>query len=125
MISIVDDDTSVREATRALVRSLGYSAQTFASAEEFLGSDEMDGTHCLITDLQMPGLSGIELQERLISEGRGMPVIFVTAYPDEQARGRALDAGAVGFLSKPFSDDSLIDCLDVALGYGEPGTPEQ
>ena len=123
MISIVDDDDSVREATKALVRSLGYGALTFASAEAFLSSDQVDDTGCLITDVQMTGLSGIELQKRLIAEGRRVPVIFITAFPDERTRSRVLDAGAIGFLSKPFSDDSLIHCLDTA--FAKPGGANQ
>jgi FixJ family two-component response regulator len=115
MISIIDDDESVREATKALVRSLGYGALTFASAEEFLSSDHVDHTCCLITDVQMSGLSGVELQKRLISEGHHVPIIFITAFPDERTHKRVLDAGAIGFLSKPFSDENLIRCLDKAL----------
>jgi FixJ family two-component response regulator len=114
MISIIDDDESVRESTKALVRSLGYSARTFASAEEFLGSNPHD-TSCLILDVHMKGLSGIELQERLIAEGRHTPIIFVTALTDERIRSRALDAGAIGFLSKPFSDEKLTRCLNLVL----------
>jgi len=115
VISIVDDDESVREATKGLVRSLGYTAATFASGEEFLNSDRVNDTSCLITDVQMPGLTGLELQSRLTAIDRRIPIIFVTAFPQEQVRARALKAGAVGFLSKPFSDDSLIVCLDRAL----------
>ena len=118
MISIVDDDESVREATKGLVRSLGYVAATFASSEEFLNSDRVNDTSCLISDVQMPGLNGLELQSRLIAMGRRIPIIFVTAFPHEQARLRALKAGAVGFLSKPFSDDNLIHCLDRAIADG-------
>lgn len=114
MISIVDDDESVRESTKALVRSLGYSARTFSSAEEFLDSNP-DDTNCLILDIQMKGLSGVELLERLIAQGRRTPVIFVTAFPDERVRNHVLDAGAVGFLRKPVSDEKLIRCLDTAL----------
>ena len=114
MISIVDDDESVRESTKALVRSLGYSARTFSSAEEFLDSNP-DDTNCLILDVQMKGLSGVELLERLIAQGRRTPVIFVTAFPDERVRNHVLDAGAVGFLRKPVSDEKLIRCLDTAL----------
>ena len=114
MITIVDDDESVRESTKALVRSLGYSARTFASAEEFLESDT-DETNCLILDVQMTGLSGVELLDRLIAEGRQTPVIFVTAFPDERIRNYVLDAGAIGFLRKPVSDEKLIRCLDTAL----------
>jgi FixJ family two-component response regulator len=115
MISIVDDDRAVREATRGLVRSLGYNALAFASAEEFLGSALLNETSCLITDLQMPGLSGIELQDRLIADGHRMPIIFITAYPEEKVRARAMKAGAVCFMSKPYSDESLIGCIERAL----------
>src|SRR5262245_26045527 len=115
MISIVDDDEAVREATKRLVRSLGYQVSTFTSAHEFLQSERMQDTSCLITDLHMPGLSGIELQDRLIAGGHSMPIIFITAYPDEGVRTRAMKAGAVCFMSKPFSDVHLIGCLDRAL----------
>jgi len=115
IISIVDDDLSVREALRCLVRSLGYNAVTFSSAEEFLESGSVETTACLISDVQMPGLSGVELQGRLIADGRSTPIIFVTAYPDENLRGNVLRIGAIGFLSKPFNEDRLIECLDAAL----------
>jgi FixJ family two-component response regulator len=118
MISIVDDDESVRESTKALVRSLGYAARAFASAEEFLGSDP-DGTNCLIVDVQMKGLSGVELQDRLKAEGRRIPIIFITAFADDGTRSHVLEAGAIGFLRKPFSDDKLIHCLDSALAQYE------
>jgi len=114
MISIVDDDESVRESTKALVRSLGYSARTFCSAEEFLDSDPGE-TSCLILDVQMKGLSGVELLDRLIAEGRQTPVIVVTAFPDERVRSHVLEAGAIGLLRKPFSDEKLTRCLDAAL----------
>jgi FixJ family two-component response regulator len=121
MISIVDDDMSVRESTKELVESLGYEALTFASAEEFLESHQVSDTSCLITDLQMGGLSGIDLQRRLVDEGRGIPTIFITAFPDEKTRSRALNAGAIGFLSKPFSDKTLIHHLNEALAdFGSP-----
>ena len=125
MISIVDDDELVREATKALVRSLGYGAHTFASAEAFLSSDQLDDTSCLITDVQMEGLSGVELQRRLIAEGHRMPIIFVTAFPDERTRSRVLNAGAIGFLSKPFSDENLIVCLATALANDGCGKTAQ
>jgi len=115
LISIIDDDRSVREATNGLVRSLGYATAVFASAEEYLQSDHVPGTSCVITDLHMPGLSGTDLQSRLIAEGREIPVIIVTAYSDETTRAQALDAGAIAFLSKPFSEECLIECLDKAL----------
>jgi FixJ family two-component response regulator len=115
MISIVEDDASVREAAKGLVRSLGYTAATFSSAEEYLRSGRVRDTSCLITDVQMSGMSGVDLQDRLIADGHRTPIIFMTAYPEERVRARALGAGAVGFLSKPFSDESLIECLDRAL----------
>ena len=125
MISIVEDDTSVRESTKELVESLGYEALTFASAEEFLGSQRVRDTSCLITDLQMRGLSGIDLQRRLVDEGRGIPTIFITAFPDEKTRSHALNAGAIGFLSKPFSDEALIHHLNAALADFGSTTLEQ
>src|SRR5215471_15320064 len=115
MISIIDDDPSVREATDGLVRSLGYQAAMFASAEDFLQSDRVDETSCLITDVQMPGLSGVELQSELIARGNDTPMIFITAFPEERTRRRALDAGAVGFLSKPFDEGRLIEYIETAL----------
>ena len=116
LISIVDDDESIRESTKGFVRSLGYEAAAFASAEEFLQSDSVGSTSCLITDVQMPGLSGIDLQRGLIAQGVQMPTIFITAFPEEEARARAMNAGALGYLSKPFSEDSLLSCLSTALG---------
>ena len=115
MISIVDDDASVREAMLGLVRSLGFDAATFSSAEDFLQSDQLARTLCLITDVQMPGLSGVELQTHLISRGNAIPIIFITAFPEERIEARVREAGAIGFLSKPFDDETLIECLDRAL----------
>jgi FixJ family two-component response regulator len=116
LISIVDDDEEIREATKGLLRSLGYQAAAFSSAEEFLQSESLNNTACLITDVQMPGLSGIDLQGRLIARGVQMPTIFITAFPEEGTRTRAMKAGAVGYLGKPFSEESLLRCLDSALG---------
>jgi FixJ family two-component response regulator len=120
MISIVDDDRSLREATKGLVRSFGYGADAFASAEEFLQSDRLNDSSCLILDVNMPGLSGIELQRQLIEQGNRMPIIFITAVPEETTRDKALKAGAVGFLSKPFREEWLISHLDVALKRDKP-----
>jgi FixJ family two-component response regulator len=115
LISIVDDDEPIREAINELIRSLGYHSVKFASAEEFLSSDRLTDTSCLITDVRMPGLSGIDLQCRLISQGHTMPIIFITAHADERTRSRALSSGAIGFLGKPFNEGCLIKCLDTAL----------
>ena len=120
MISIVDDDEFVREATKGLVRSLGYGATTFASAEEFLQSKWINDTECVISDVKMPGLSGVELQSRLIAQGNRTPIIFVSAFSDERTRARALKAGAIGFLSKPFNEERLIEYLHAALAGLEP-----
>ena len=115
MIAIVDDDKSVRAAMASLVRSLGYNHAAFDSAEEFLKSGKISDTSCLITDVQMPGLTGIDLQERLIAKGHRIPVIFLTGYPDENVRKRAIKAGAVAFLGKPCDSDHLLGCLENAL----------
>src|SRR5262249_47705012 len=115
MIAIIDDDPSVRETTDELMQTLGYRAATFASAEDFLQWEQMNDASCLITDVQMPGLSGIELQSALTALGNRTPMIFVTAFPEEAIRKRALEAGAIGFLSKPFDEECLIAHLETAL----------
>jgi FixJ family two-component response regulator len=115
LISIVDDDGFVRESTSGLIRSMGYAAETFASAEEYLRSNRAADTACLISDIQMPDMDGADLQDRLIADGLHTPIIFVTAFPDEGIRARVMKAGAFGFLTKPFSDESLMECLDRAL----------
>ena len=97
---------------------MGYAAETFASAEEYLRSNRAADTACLISDVQMPGMNGADLQDRLIADGHHTPIIFVTALPDQGIRARVLRAGACGFLTKPFSDESLIECLDRALVDG-------
>lgn len=116
IITIVDDDEAVRTALESLIRSLGLRASTFASADAFLNSERVRDTSCLITDIQMPGISGIELQARLRAQGNMVPMIFITAFPEERVRRRAMAAGAVGFLSKPFDGSAIIDCIDRALG---------
>jgi FixJ family two-component response regulator len=115
LISIVDDDALARGGIRELVESLGYRAVAFSSAEHFLNSSVIEETTCLIADVQMPGLGGLDLQEALQSRGYSMPVILITAYANERNRARALDNGAIGFLSKPFSDQGLIKCLTAAI----------
>lgn len=115
LISVVDDDLSVREATTSLLESHGYTTVAFGSAEEFLGSARLQETCCLVTDVKMPGVSGVDLQRRLISAGHRIPTIFMTAYPEEHLRVAALEAGALGFLSKPLNEAHLISCLEGAL----------
>ena len=116
LISIVDDDALARDGIRELVESLGYKARTFISAEHFLESGVTAETACLITDLQMPGLNGLELQEALRSQGCCIPIMLITAFPNEKHRNRALEGGALGFLGKPFDEVSLIQCLTAAIG---------
>ena len=115
MISIIDDDRSVREAVKSLIRSLGYDAVTFASAEEYLGADGAHVSECIIADVQMPGMTGIDLQDRLIADGFRKPIIFMSALSAEDAGANVLRTAASPFLKKPFSDERLIDCLDRAL----------
>jgi FixJ family two-component response regulator len=112
---VVDDDESVRLSIGALIRSLGYAAYGFGSAEAFLNSAEAASADCLITDVQMPGLSGIDLQRALNERGRAPPMIFVTAFPQERIRRQAMAAGALNFLSKPCDDDLLVRTIEEAV----------
>jgi FixJ family two-component response regulator len=114
-IAIVDDDFSVRLATESLVRSLGFDARTFASAKDFMQSAGLTETACLILDVQMPGMSGVDLQDALLKRGHHIPIIFITAFPEDRVRERVLRAGAVSFLIKPFDGRKMIDCLRLAL----------
>ncbi|MES0101806.1 response regulator [Mesorhizobium sp. M0019] len=122
-IAIVDDDEAVRASTANLIRSLGLRADAFASGEELLRSYRIDDTCCVITDVQMPGMTGLELQRLLLARCRTMPVIFITAYPEERTRRDALAGGAVGFFSKPFDGNALIDCIENALNGSGGGKP--
>ena len=114
MITIIDDDESVRVATESLVRSLGFGAKSFASAEDFLVSSLLGETDCVITDVQMPGMSGVELRSHLRARGDQTPLIFITAFPEERIRRQVEAAGTFGFLAKPFDGDVMIDCIDRA-----------
>jgi len=115
VISVIDDDESFREAMARLIRSLGHSVAAFDSAEDFLMSDRVNETECLICDIRMPRMSGVELQRDLIAKGHRFPIIFVTAHPTMGSREEALTAGAIGFLSKPCDEDALIALLDQGL----------
>jgi FixJ family two-component response regulator len=122
LIAVVDDDEAIREATESLIRSVGFRAVVFPSAEDFLRSSHLQDTACLIVDVRMPGMSGLELQRQLAAANYSMPIIFITAHGDEEARARALRAGAVAFLDKPFSDEVLLRAVQAALpslGGGE------
>jgi FixJ family two-component response regulator len=115
IISVIDDDASVRAATNNLLRSHGYTVHTFASAEEFLQSAHLNDTSCVVADVQMPVMSGPDLLTLMQAQGYRVPFIFITAFPDESVRDRALKAGAIAFLAKPFAAPTLIDCLNTAL----------
>jgi len=115
LISVVDDDDSVRESIRGLLRSARFVVAVFASAEEFLSSGRLRETDCLILDVRMPGMSGLELQHRLVASHPEMPVIFITAHGDEELRSRALSDGATDYLLKPFSENALLNAVQMAL----------
>jgi FixJ family two-component response regulator len=119
LISIVDDDASVREALRALMKSMGYAVEVFPSATEFLASPQLRSTSCLIADVQMPVMTGVELYNRLIDAGHLIPTILLTAYPDNETGARMVRDGAVCYLSKPFNDNVLLGCVHSALQRGQ------
>jgi FixJ family two-component response regulator len=116
----VDDDASIREALKSLMRSARFNVEAFASAEEFLASQSLSDTSCLILDVNLPGMNGFELQNRLQAEGQGIPVIFITAHADEASRERALKGGAIEFLSKPVRWEPLFNAIQSAMS-GKPG----
>ena len=115
LISVVDDDEPFREAMTSLMKSLGFEVAAFSSAEAFLASPRLEGTSCLIADVHMPSMTGIDLHQRLLANGRTIPVILITAYPDDNVRARALAAGVICYLSKTFDDDALLGFVRSAL----------
>ena len=119
LISVVDDDASVRKTTKLLIESFGYRAVVFESAETFLKSGQLNDTSCLVVDVQMPGMNGLQLQSHLASEGCSTPIIFISAYGNKEFRGQAMEAGAVAFLDKPFGDKQLLKCIRSALEISE------
>jgi FixJ family two-component response regulator len=121
LVSIVDDDEAFREAMTSLMKSLGFEVEAFASAEAFLASPRLRSTSCLIADVHMPGMTGIELHRHLVASGRTIPVILITAYPDDNVRARALAAGVICYLSKTFDDDALLGFVRSALVQAEQG----
>jgi FixJ family two-component response regulator len=122
VISVIDDDGSVRAATDNLLSSYGYLVHTFASAEEFLQSTHLHDCSCVIADVQMPAMSGLDLLTHMRAQGYKVPFIFITAFPEESIRAYALKAGAICFLAKPFAAPVLIDCLETAVRRGGPGS---
>jgi FixJ family two-component response regulator len=121
LIAVVDDDEAIREATESLIRSVGFKAAVYASAEEFLRSSHLQVTACLIVDVRMPGMSGLDLQRQLATANYCIPIIFITAHGDADTRTRALRAGAVAFLDKPFSDEALLGAVQAALQSSQGG----
>jgi FixJ family two-component response regulator len=117
LISIVDDDDALRNSLDDLIQSIGLRTQGFPSAEAFLGSNQVHDTACLILDVRMAGMNGLELQRQLVANNCRIPIIFITSHADEDARKRALDAGAVDFLYKPFREEELLNALDAALKH--------
>jgi FixJ family two-component response regulator len=123
VISVIDDDASVRAATDNLLSSHGYIVHTFASAEEFLRSARLDDSLCVVADVQMPAMSGLDLLTHMRARGYAAPFIFITAFPEENVRARALKAGAICFLAKPFAGPALVNCVETAVNrQGGGGT---
>ena len=117
LISIVDDDDSLRNSLDNLIRSVGFRAQGFSSAEAFLNSNQVHDTACLILDVRLPGMNGLELQRQIVAANWQVPIIFITSHADGHAQARALEAGAVDFLCKPFSEEELLNAIDAALKH--------
>ena len=115
VVFVVDDDESVRGSLKRLIRSLGLAVEAFASAEDFLSSPDAAAADCLILDVRMPGLSGLDLQQRLAQAGSRIPIIFISAHDDHEARSRAMKAGAIAFLQKPFDEEDLLEAICTAL----------
>ena len=122
LISVVDDDESIRRTTTLLIESFSFRAATFESADGFLRSGQLHDTACLIVDVQMPGMNGLQLQSHLAAEGCAIPIIFITAHDNKESRRRAMQAGAVAFLGKPFTDEQLLQSIRSALHQEETGT---
>ena len=115
LFSVVDDDDAVRSATDDLLTAVGFTCEVFQSAEAYLQSEAFDRTSCLILDIRMAGLNGLELQRLLTKQGRAVPIIFTTSFPDDRMRQRAIEGGAICYLPKPYSDDELLGCIRRAL----------
>jgi FixJ family two-component response regulator len=121
LVVIVDDDESIRNATRLLLRAAGFSTAIFADAKSFLTSASRRRAACLIADMRMPGMTGLELYQALVASGDGIPTVIITAHPDEPAHSRAREAGITCYLSKPFVPDDLLECVREAVAKSQPG----
>jgi FixJ family two-component response regulator len=117
LISIVDDDDALRNSLDDLIRSIGFPTQGFSSADAFLSSNQARDTACLILDVRMPGMNGLDLQRQIVAANWQIPIIFITSHADDDARARALEAGAVAFLYKPFREEELLNAIDAALKH--------
>ena len=121
LVAVVDDDQSIRNATRDLLKAAGFSTATFEDAESFLGSASRASAACLVADMRMPGMSGLELYQALVASGDGIPTVIITAHPEELTQSRARDAGITCYLSKPFAPDDLLECVREALARSQRG----
>ena len=121
LVAIVDDDQSLRNATRDLLKAAGFSTATFEDAESFLGSASRASAACLVADMRMPGMTGLELYQALVASGERIPTVIITAHPEELTQSRARDAGITCYLSKPFAPDDLLDCVREALAKSQRG----
>jgi len=122
LVAIVDDDKSLRNATRDLLKAAGFSTAAFEDAESFLGSASRAATACVVADMRMPGMSGLELYQALVASGEGIPTVIITAHPDEPTQSRAREAGITCYLSKPFEPDDLLECVREALAKSQRGS---
>ena len=121
LVVIVDDDKSIRNGTRDLLKAAGFSTATFEDAESFLASASRATAACLVADMRMPGMTGLELYEALVADGGGIPTVLITAHPDEVTQSRAREAGITCYLSKPFAPDDLLGCVREALAKSQAG----
>ena len=123
LVAIVDDDRSIRNATQDLLKAAGFSTATFEDAESFLGSASRAGASCVVADMRMPGMTGLELYQELVASGRGIPTVLITAHPDELTQARAHEAGITCYLTKPFAPDELLECVSEALAKSQTPRP--
>ena len=121
LVAVVDDDESIRNATRLLLKAAGFSTAIFADAKSFLTSTSRRGVACLVADMRMPGMTGLELYQELIASGNGIPTVLITAHPEDLTQSRAREAGITCYLSKPFAPDDLLECVREAVEKPRPG----